>query len=188
MSQDAAAERTARRGRIVEAATLVFLRYGFARTTMGDLADATNISRPALYILFPSKDALFTEVIRRLSDEKLAELRAALPGFHTLGERLAYCCENWGTHGFDLIQLHPDAKDLFDLSFPAVQEMYAAFEVFLAELMSERTPIRKLKVSPAKLARNLVFAMRGFREAAHDGIEMRKMIALEVKIVVAALG
>jgi AcrR family transcriptional regulator len=34
--------------RVIAGATEVFLRYGFARTTMGDIAERVGISRPAL--------------------------------------------------------------------------------------------------------------------------------------------
>jgi len=42
------ADRGTRSAGIVEAATGVFLRYGFSRTTMGDIAGAAGISRASL--------------------------------------------------------------------------------------------------------------------------------------------
>ena len=44
---------------IIEAATSVFLRYGFRRTTMGDIAEAAGVSRPALYLRFCNKEHIF---------------------------------------------------------------------------------------------------------------------------------
>jgi len=60
--------------RVVERATEVFCRYGFARTTMGDIAERCEISRPALYLLFPDKEAIFTAVVERTDQDKLASI------------------------------------------------------------------------------------------------------------------
>ena len=49
-----------RRAAIVRASRDVFLRYGFARTTMDDLARAGGVSRPGLYLVFPGKNELFS--------------------------------------------------------------------------------------------------------------------------------
>ena len=37
----------------------VFLAYGFARTTMDDIARAADMSRPALYLLFKNKTDIY---------------------------------------------------------------------------------------------------------------------------------
>ena len=41
-----------KRAHVLGCATKVFLAYGFARTTMDDIARAAEMSRPALYLLF----------------------------------------------------------------------------------------------------------------------------------------
>ncbi len=177
----------ARKAQIVSAATGVFLRYGYARTTMGDIADAVGVSRTALYVIYPGKEEIFAAVIERLNLNKLEELRQAFPRLATLDRKLHFCCEEWGAHGFDLISDHPDAKDLFDLGFAPVREMYAVFQIFIAELVSSAMAGSGLNTTPEALARILVFAMRGFEETAKDGKDMRQMIAMHVEIVLAAL-
>jgi len=72
------ADRGTRSAGIVEAATGVFLRYGFSRTTMGDIAGAAGISRPALYLVFPSKDDVFAAVVRHIDAKWHAELTLGL--------------------------------------------------------------------------------------------------------------
>lgn len=173
--------------RIIEAAIDIFLRYGYARTTMGDIAQGARISRPALYLVFPRKEDIFAAVIRRIGDTKLQELGTALPGLPTLAQRLHFCCEQWAGHGYDLTQAHPDAEDVFDLAFVPVREMYAALEAFLAAILAESLAASELQCTPQELARILIFAMRGFRTIASDGAHMRQMIALQVDVIVAAL-
>jgi AcrR family transcriptional regulator len=174
--------------RVIAGATDVFLRYGFARTTMGDIAERVGISRPALYLLFANKEEAFAAVIRRLNDDQLAAIRAALPGLPTLRAKVLFACETWGAHGVDLMTAHPDAKDLFDLSFAPVQEIYLKFQTLLAELLEGPAAGSALNAKPAQLARLVTFAMRGFRETASNGRDMRRLIALQVSLLLAALG
>jgi AcrR family transcriptional regulator len=61
--------------RIIHAATACFARWGVAKTSMGDIAEAARMQRPHLYRHFESKEALITMVIvresRALSEERL---------------------------------------------------------------------------------------------------------------------
>ena len=51
-----------KRNRAIEAAADRFQRHGFARTTMGDIAQASEMSRPALYLIFPGKEEVFEQI------------------------------------------------------------------------------------------------------------------------------
>jgi AcrR family transcriptional regulator len=59
-------ERT--QGEIIEAATRLFVRKGFYGTSISDLAQATGLTKGALYHHFENKDALFFAVIKRVRD------------------------------------------------------------------------------------------------------------------------
>ena len=182
-----AAEASLRRDQIIAAATDVFLRYGHARTTMDDVAEKAGISRPALYLVFPRKEDIFGAVIGRLIEDTLRQYREALPRLRSLDRKLHFCCEQWAGHGYDLTQAHPDAKDVFNLGFAPVRKMYAALTAFLADLLREAVAASKLKTTPEELARILIFAMRGFKDIAEDRAHMRRMIALQVDVVLASI-
>ncbi len=182
-----ATDASLRRDRIIAAATDVFLRYGHARTTMGDVAEAAGISRPALYLVFPRKEDIFAAVIERLIQDTLQQYRDALPKLRNLDRKLHFCCEQWAGHGYDLTKAHPDAKDLFNLAFAPVRKMYTALEAFLADLLREAVAASKLKTTPAELARILIFGMRGFKDIAEDAAHMRRLIALQVDVVLASM-
>ncbi len=68
----------ARRAAILEAATGVFLRYGFKKTSMDDLARAAGLSRQGLYLHFATKEALFKEAVLQVIATTRAAGRAAL--------------------------------------------------------------------------------------------------------------
>jgi len=54
-----------RRERLLESAASLFCRWGFDKTSMDDIARETGISKGAVYLEFPNKDALFKAVIHR---------------------------------------------------------------------------------------------------------------------------
>ena len=175
----------ARRTATVEAASVVFLRYGYARTTMAELAIAAELSRPTLYELFPGKDDLFAAVIDRLSQQTIRRYQDMLPKLKTLRRKLHHFCADWATHGLRLIEHQPDAKDLFDLRFPAVRQMYEDFIHFLVEVISNEDPSTKVPVE--KIVRNLVFSLRGLKDAAKTVKHMEILVELQVDIFLATL-
>ena len=126
-----------RRNQILEAAAGVFLRYGYARTTMNDIAGAVGCSRTLLYVSFANKDEVFEAVVVRASARAIAAIREGLPSIGSLEARLLFVCEEWMAKRYDLVKAYPDAKDLFDLSFSAVKKMYVEFQDLLFELLNE---------------------------------------------------
>ena len=69
---------SARRDAILQSAAGVFLRYGYRKTSMDDLARAADLSRQGLYLHFANKEALFKEVVVQLIGQSRATMRAAL--------------------------------------------------------------------------------------------------------------
>jgi AcrR family transcriptional regulator len=52
--------------RLLEAALSVFLRYGFRKTSMDEVARAAHISRQGLYLHFKTKEELFVATVQYL--------------------------------------------------------------------------------------------------------------------------
>lgn len=71
--------RTTRRGlvetQIVEAATELFAERGFAGTSLQDIADATGLTRPALYHYFSSKEDLLSRLVSEVTVGPAGDLR-----------------------------------------------------------------------------------------------------------------
>ena len=62
---------------ILEAAFTQFIQYGFQKTTMADIANAANISRPSIYTYFDNKEEIFKATcikINELSHQNIAQL------------------------------------------------------------------------------------------------------------------
>ena len=52
-----------RRDDALETACGLFIRFGYRKTSMDDIARAVGISRQGLYLWFPNKEALFVSAI-----------------------------------------------------------------------------------------------------------------------------
>ena len=178
---------TARREQIVDAATGVFLRYGYARTTMGDIAQAAGLTRPTLYVAFPDKEQIFTAVVEKMITDKLAEIREGLLRRKTLKEKLCFACNAWAVDGYKLIQAHPDAADMFDLGFKSVCAGYDEFAKLLADILDEPLKRSGLHLSSEGVAHTIVFAMKGFKDTATSGDKLCEMIATHLTLVAAAI-
>jgi AcrR family transcriptional regulator len=184
---ETADDRAVKRQRVADAALTVFQRYGFARTTMADIADAAGMSRPALYLLFPNKEEVFAAAVRAFNERGIRAIRSEVASLEGLERQLTYVCQAWIGAGYDQARQFPDAKDLTDLPLPPVQEAYAAFQDLLAELMADAVATTDWDTTAEELARLLVIAMRGFKGEAQDRQDLDRMIALEVCAVVAGL-
>jgi AcrR family transcriptional regulator len=166
---------------IVAAATRVFLRYGFRRTTMGDLADAAQMSRPALYLVFPSKEAVFTAVMTSLLHQTLAEIRVGMERLGTAKEKLTLAFELWSVRPFEQMLSSPDARDLYESSYAfATEVMIRSTNEFVGMVADVLDPLvrrqAKLRLSAAQQARVLVSALPGFKAVAKTTDELRDLI------------
>jgi len=167
---------------ILGAAESVFVRYGFARTTMGDIAKAAGMSRPALYLQFKDKEAIFSRVIENMDAQALTKIKTAIGKIGPLEEKLLHACTNWGMHGVELAAAFPDAADLFDLQFPAVRKVYGNFQALVVEILLANLKTWPISVSPEDYALTLAYGMRGLRYAAHDVEDMRRLIRIHIAI------
>ena len=76
------------RGRILEAALLVFRERGFDKATMREIATEAGVAVGAAYYYFDSKDALVMAFYQRAQGHMHADIEAALDNAKTLEARL----------------------------------------------------------------------------------------------------
>jgi AcrR family transcriptional regulator len=174
-----------KRQRAIEAGARVFLRFGFAQATMGDIARAAGMSRPALYLIFCSKEEVFEAVVAQWIEDSLSRIAAGLATRATLGEKLRFACEVWCVEGLEQALANPDVRDMTKL--PAVQKSYARFQACLTDILQEAAERSGLGVTAGDLARVIVSAMQGFKQTAQSAEEMRHMIAVQILAIERAL-
>src|ERR1700675_3509031 len=102
---------------ILMAATAIFLRYGFKKTSMDDVAQAAGVSRQGLYLYFDTKDFLFREALQYLVSHMISTARSvAEDGNFSLRDRLLGVFEALHSSAFqsaspaDAFELLPSAQ------------------------------------------------------------------------------
>jgi AcrR family transcriptional regulator len=177
---------------IIEAATSVFLRYGFRRTTMADLAGAAGLSRPALYLRYCNKEKIFETVLKDFAARTLEDIRAGLPNFGTPQEQLRFAFECWAVRPFTMMRDSPDAKDLTHccLGFAETVKVQsqAAFEAILAGILEALPAFRGKADALAATAHVLAASVHGFKVEARTDAELRAMIETLLALVAAPSG
>ncbi|MER6917060.1 helix-turn-helix domain-containing protein [Streptomyces sp. NPDC000594] len=122
----------ARRDRFFQAAVDCFVRYGYRRTSMEVLAQAADMSRPAVYQYFRNKEEVFRAAVawglEGLAEE--AEREAGGPG--GAAERLsAVLGVVLRIHGDDVAGRREHARfhaELMDETYARARDIWTAFE------------------------------------------------------------
>lgn len=78
---------------ILNQALAIFSRLGFNKTTMADIANASNRGRRTIYTYFKSKEEVFDAVVERELDKVLEEINLKLEGVERADEKLAIYVE-----------------------------------------------------------------------------------------------
>jgi len=179
-------------GKIIAAARHVFTRYGFKRTTMGEIAAAAGMSRAALYLVYPSKEDVLTAVVTRVFAAMLDEIRHGLGRFATAEEQLTFALDVWCVTGFELVQAAPDAKDLYESSYQFAAEVTArATADFVALVADVLDPLvrqqAKVALSSVQIAQVLASAVLGFKGSVTTTEQLRTLIARLITIILVSL-
>jgi AcrR family transcriptional regulator len=154
----------ARAAVVRSAAIQVFARYGFAKATMGDIAREAGMSRPALYLLFPNKEALFHDLAQSLLEEGLAAAKSAwalgdpaYPGLHDalLAKELPI---------FRLLKSSPHADEILSANTRLLGDMHMAVEARFADLLAVRLAAAGVS-EPKATAALVTHALHGLKTA-----------------------
>jgi AcrR family transcriptional regulator len=87
---------TDRRETVLESALVTFARFGYRKTSMEEVARAARISRPGLYFLFTSKEALFRAAVTQALERDIAEVERVLASTdRPLKKRLHESFDQW---------------------------------------------------------------------------------------------
>ena len=183
---------SAKRERVLTAAGRVFLRYGFKRATMGKIAKVAQISRPAVYLIFPSKEEAFTAVLGQVLRQTLEQIRQGIGGFPDMRGKLLFAFDVWYVRPFELMQASPDTKNLYDTHYEFAEEVatmaLSVFARLVADLLEPRVEKQaRVELSSGQIAEVLIGAIAGFKNTAKTPKELRHLIGNLLTVVLASL-
>jgi AcrR family transcriptional regulator len=179
----------ARRKAILEAASCVFLRFGFKKTSMDDLARAAGLSRQGLYLHFATKEALFKESVLQLIAASRAAARAALAreGLD-LEERLLAMFEAVHAHSIGqegAQHMNELLETAVQLVGPVVDTLERGIVADVASAMKSAGVAERWKgtgVSAKDLAEHLCATSYGVKHRVSTLAEYRERMRLAVRI------
>ena len=177
-----------RRNALLDTAFTTFVRFGYRKTSMDDVAREAEISRQALYSYFADKDALFRECMKRGLDEAMAAVEAVLDDEGaSLNQKLVRALDEWvGRH---LEKLGTDGTDLGEVGRALLGNLFAdygaTFERRLGRAIAE-SPLaatcKSARVTPLQLAQTLHACARGWKYRTGSRIEFVAQMQLAVRL------
>ncbi|WP_311240566.1 MULTISPECIES: helix-turn-helix domain-containing protein [unclassified Xanthomonas] len=164
----------------METALQLFLRHGYRKVSMSDIAQAAQMSRPSLYAAFPNKEAIFAAQVVRQRDICAAATAQRVRDTQDLHTQLRQLFDIWvlepvaavidSENGLDLVAncgvYAPDALDA----------LYQQMEDTLVQLL--RPHVRdNSAMSAADLAYILRLATTSLKASADNEAVLRRLIA-----------
>ncbi len=100
----------------------VFAQYGFRKTSMLDLAEATGVSRQTLYNRFRTKDAVLDWAVQGYVREAGAEALAELEASDTpIAKRLLKAFSRWIGETVPIMRNSPHGAEIMDLGIASLE-------------------------------------------------------------------
>lgn len=180
-----------KRDRILEAALDCFLNYGFRRTSMGDIAQKVGISRPALYLHFQNKKAIFRALVEHLNEETLRQAEIALKEEGTVCERILRAFELRSLELFALVCDSTHGEELIDINGQVAADIFLAgqqkFIAMLTQVLqqaekNEEIQLENLELDARKAAELLINSAHGLKEAASKTEDYRLSLQRLIKM------
>lgn len=175
-----------KRAFILERAMELVMRYGFKRMTMDDIAKATGMSRPAVYLHFKNK----AEIYRAIAGDMLLQAHAtaanALVESGTLQDRL-YAAVCLGMLDIlDFMMATPHGAELFDLKDELAGDILVEWHEKMANLFATHldadAPL-KSGLSGMERAEALMNGLEGLKCSARTADERKAGALVLVRLV-----
>ena len=175
---------------ILRAATAIFLRYGFKKTSMDDVAQAAGVSRQGLYLYFDTKDLLFREALQYLVSHMISTARSVAEDESlSLRDRLLGVFE--AVHGSAFQSASPEhAFELLQSAQSADGALFVQLDRHLmgivAALLAEAGAADRWKeagVTVAELSEQLLMAAKGIKASVGTLTGYRERMLTAIRIV-----
>ncbi|MGI9382423.1 MAG: TetR/AcrR family transcriptional regulator [Methyloligellaceae bacterium] len=150
----------------------IFVRYGFRKTSMDDVARAIGISRQALYKRYESKEALFRLVVSRVIESSLSGAMDALDNDTvSLSGRLLNAFDSWAGQHVDVLRSSPHSLEVIEMAKAQAGETSKRAEGKIAKRVAEllcETGSPAARAAAADAAFALACASKGLLHTAEN--------------------
>lgn len=181
---------SAQREAILVAATAAFLRYGFKKTSMDDVARAAGVSRQGLYLYFDTKDLLFRETLQHLVSHLISAAHAMAedanlsPGDRLVGAfEAVHCSAFHNASREDALELLQSAQSAAGALLVQLEgELMGIVAALLAETgVADRWG--EAGVTVAELSEQLLMSAKGIKASVETLAAYREKMLTAIRIV-----
>ena len=174
-----------KREAVFDAALEVFSQYGFRRTSMGDIAEAAGISRPALYLMFDNKEDLFRQLAVFRQNYAIDQATLVLSEKTPLADRFINAILTYEKLYYEPVSESPHGDELMDVNLSiAADDMKKGSERFigiLAQALETAVSANEATVSgtslkPKAFVELLMSSITGVKKGAASIKEFRRRI------------
>ena len=189
-------ERDAKFDHILDAALPVFVRHGFRKASMADIARAAGISRASLYLSFNSKEDLFRAGSTRAHARTMRDVEAALSGAGDVFGRMETAMAVFQRELIAPFAGSADAIELFDVNIALAKDITLAARARLVALLAQALSdaetagminLGSLQARPADVAGVIVAAIDGIKLAEGAGPKFAEDMQLFMRLLRAAI-
>ncbi|QYE36408.1 TetR/AcrR family transcriptional regulator [Polymorphobacter sp. PAMC 29334] len=163
-----------RRSRILDGARAAFMRYGFERSSMADIAAGAGVSRTALYHYFPGKEDVLQAVVDELHARHLNAATEALERSETLASALAALIDAKFGRTLDLVTASPHGVELVDaghrLTGPTIRDADGSFHALMVKALEHHGRTEDANA----VADTLIAAARGLMRSGDSYVSKEK--------------
>ncbi|WP_329045645.1 TetR/AcrR family transcriptional regulator [Amycolatopsis sp. NBC_01488] len=171
---------------MLDAALLVFARYGYRKASMDDVAKAADISRPGLYFYFSSKPELFRAAVEHALEDSVTAAQLALADSdRPLCERLIEAFDHWAGRYVGpmaeeigiLIDSNPELLGTMPVEYP--KRFLAIVTDALAATDDHPT---RIQVPPTDVAKTLLSTATGIKHDVRTRDEFRARMTTAIDL------
>jgi AcrR family transcriptional regulator len=185
-----------KRDRVLRAARDCFLRYGFKRTSMDDIAQLAGISRAALYLLFPNKEGIFRTLSQEMHDSAHERFTTALGAGGPLAERLLTAFDGKDHEFFEIVIGSPHGRELVDFNHGIGADIVEQADVLLKDALiggieqaaaAGEIMLARVGMDAAECADLLLHASHGLKHGSTDWSSYRRRLEYLIQLLIVAL-
>ena len=188
-----------KRDLILEAAKSCFFNYGFKRTSMEDIANQVGISRPALYLHFRNKKAIFRALAEHLHERTLQQADLALKEEGNvcdqrklaLRDRILQAFECRSVELFALVCDSTHGEELIDINSQVAADIFLAAEQKFVGIIARalqqaekngEIQLQNLELDAQKAAELLIYSAHGLKEASANSEDYRSLLKQLIRV------
>lgn len=181
---------------ILDAALPVFVRYGFRKTTMADIAQAAGISRASLYLAFSNKEQLFRAGAARAHTDAMHGVITALGGHGDVLTRIEAALTAFQRNLIAPFGNSAEMADLFNAGTSLAEDIILGTRAQLLEQLrshlskaeeNEEVDLSRIGATPDEVAGMIVAATDGIKHIQGAGAALEDGTRLLVRILRAAV-